>query len=435
MGIFRGKRGFKLWIIMLLLLSAACSNQSNDHKDASQGVMLDFMVTTENLSDRLRKVIENYEAATGNKVEIQSFPSTEYNNILKTKMMSDDGPDLFVTDDIAMAQFANPRTWFTDLSSEEWVTRLSPGGKQMITWNDGQITGLPITNPGGFGLMYNKDIFEEVGITELPTTWEQFLDICETLKKAGYIPINIQLANGSEFGTTHLMHQLFANVEFTRQDNIQAFYEGLNTNQIKLADVSEYQQALEQMVELKEKGYTNDDFMSTSFDMTQERFGSGKVAMHPCGDFVLPPMLANYPDLRVGFLPAPFNDTPGAAALYAGVGISVNAKADQKAAALEFISFFASKAQQEQFMSTAPGTNVFADVKAEHNMISQDLQVYIDQGRAFMLLAGKMEPWPEMEARKAMQEMMLGSKTPLQFLKEMDQKASIIAKGKKLEGW
>ena len=37
------------------------------------------------------------------------------------------------------------------------------------------IRGIPVLNPGINGMMYNKDIFEQAGITELPETWDQMI--------------------------------------------------------------------------------------------------------------------------------------------------------------------------------------------------------------------------------------------------------------------
>lgn len=45
--------------------------------------------------------------------------------------------------------------------------------------------------PQAFMIFCNKEIFEEVGITEYPTTWAEFLDACAKIKAAGYIPITV----------------------------------------------------------------------------------------------------------------------------------------------------------------------------------------------------------------------------------------------------
>ncbi len=43
--------------------------------------------------------------------------------------------------------------------------------------------------PFVFNVFYNKDIFEEAGVKEEPKTWAEFLDACEKIKAAGYIPL------------------------------------------------------------------------------------------------------------------------------------------------------------------------------------------------------------------------------------------------------
>lgn len=417
-------------------LLTACTGGGNSERSESGGASktLKFMITSENYSNRLKDFIAQYEFSSGNQVDVQLFPATEYENILKIKMLSDEGPDLFVTDDIAMSQFNVPQEWFEDLTGEPWESRLSESGRTMIQWNDGRITGLPVTNPGGMGMLYNKAIFAKLGL-EVPKTWDDFLAVCGKLRQAGIIPVNIQLANGSEFGTTHMMHQLFANAELNRSKEADRFWHDLNTHRLKITEVKEYEQALEQMVELKEQGYINEDFISTTFEMSQENLGTGRVAMHPAGDFILEPLLAKYPELELGFFSLPFGDTPGAISLYAGVGVSVNSKAAHKEEALNFIRFFAAKEQQEIYLQKSPGISVFADVDAKPNMLSGDLQRYIDEGKAFMGMFGRYAAWNDMDARKMMQEMMLGRKTPSQVLTELNAKMEIVAKGKNLPGW
>lgn len=38
-------------------------------------------------------------------------------------------------------------------------------------------------------VFYNKHQFEDAGITEVPTTWDEFIQVCDTLQEAGYTPL------------------------------------------------------------------------------------------------------------------------------------------------------------------------------------------------------------------------------------------------------
>lgn len=53
---------------------------------------------------------------------------------------------------------------------------------------DGQYKTIPY-NPQAYLIFCNKNIFDEVGITEYPATWDEFVDCCVKIKEAGYIPI------------------------------------------------------------------------------------------------------------------------------------------------------------------------------------------------------------------------------------------------------
>jgi len=449
------KKGLTIFIVAAFIVSllAACGGkgtqdssaekqaQASDSKASTEStakkehITLTYLCANENFPDNFKEFLVDYEAKFGNKVDVQLFPATEYDKMIRTKMMSGQNFDLYRTDGIDAAENQWPKDWPVDLSDREWVSRLTPAAKKIISWSDGRITGIPILNNTGLGMMYNKDIFEKVGITELPKSWNEFLDDCEKIKQAGITPVNIQVANGSEFGATHLMHQLFSNVYITRGDGVKDLLEQLNTHKVKYSEVPEFVQSLKQIVELRDKGYINEDFISTTYEMSQDKFGKGEVAMHPCGDFILQPMLAKYPDLNIGFFPTPFEVTQGVIASCAGNGLSVSSKAKYKEEALELVDYFASKEVQEKYMEKSPGMGVFSDVKSNDNAISADMTKYANMGFVAPEVALHFLAWPEMDARKIIQELLLGTKTPEQMLEEIDKKAEIVAKGKNLQGW
>lgn len=64
----------------------------------------------------------------------------------------------------------------------------------------GTLKSIPY-QPNVFAYFYNADIFEEAGVTAVPTTWAEFLDTCQKIKDAGYTPItNDNAYIGSLFG-------------------------------------------------------------------------------------------------------------------------------------------------------------------------------------------------------------------------------------------
>ena len=70
--------------------------------------------------------------------------------------------------------------------------------------------------PNVFAFFYNKDLFEQAGITEEPKTWDEFLDVCEKIKASGVTPI----ALGNQYSwvvchyITTLNGKLFRRIQF-----------------------------------------------------------------------------------------------------------------------------------------------------------------------------------------------------------------------------
>lgn len=417
-------------------VSAVADTNEETKTQNKEPVTITYLCAPENYPDRFKDVIAAWEEKTGNKVEVQLFPSAEYQNILKTRMMAGEGPDLYRSDDLQACEIFWPKEWAEDLSDQPWVSRISEGGKAYVTWTDGTIRGIPVLNPGINGMMYNKDIFEQAGITELPETWDEFLECCAKIKAIGITPVNLQGANGSTFGLSHLTMMMFTGIEkIYSTEDMAELADKLNTNQMKLADVPELNEAMDQFQQLIDLGYTNDDPLTNTYEMTQSRFANGEVAMHPCGDFILGFITEQNPDIRIGVMPVPLGDNRGACPIMAGVGLHVNANSKHKEEAIDFFNFFASQEVQTEYMAKEPGMNIFSDVTCEQSMFSADASKIIDEGLAVTRLNLKIQAWQDREWQSILQEFVIGTKTGNEALAEYDKRIELAAKNMNLPGW
>lgn len=73
----------------------------------------------------------------------------------------------------------------SDVWESEGLSDSMSSTKASLTIDDKQY-GLPFTYYQ-WGMYYNKDLFDMYGLEE-PTTWEEFLKVCETLKANGKAP-------------------------------------------------------------------------------------------------------------------------------------------------------------------------------------------------------------------------------------------------------
>ncbi|KOR88562.1 ABC transporter substrate-binding protein [Paenibacillus solani] len=133
---------------------------------------------------------------------------------------------------------------------------------------DGKIYGIP---DNGYieGFFYNKKIFNELGLTP-PTTWDQFLAMCETLKSAGYTPLALGAA---EAWSINMIPTNFA----ATLGGIDMF-RNLRTGETRWTD-PEMVKAFEKVKELMDKGYYTENTLGYKHSEAQAQFSSGKAAI------------------------------------------------------------------------------------------------------------------------------------------------------------
>ncbi|MBT3273171.1 MAG: extracellular solute-binding protein, partial [Spirochaetales bacterium] len=152
---------------------------------------------------------------------------------------------------------------------------------------------------------YNKDYFEKAGITSVPTNSQEFLEVCEKLKKAGIVPLvwyggfPNMLSNGPlSWGLANYVYSVDPNY----RDNIA------NTK-YDFASNPGWLKTYESMAILDEMGYLMDGFTSTDYGQGQEFFNSGEAAMFFAGTWQAAYVI-DQGDFETGLFLPPYND-PG----------------------------------------------------------------------------------------------------------------------------
>src|SRR5699024_2473371 len=109
--------------------------------------------------------------------------------ILKARMVKGNVPDIVGLDatqtyvDYAKAEI------FEDLTDSELTKKVKPSYVEMLANMedmDGEVHAMPFAG-NVTGIMYNKDKFKTLGL-EIPTTWQELLNVCEQIKAAGETP-------------------------------------------------------------------------------------------------------------------------------------------------------------------------------------------------------------------------------------------------------
>ncbi|MCR4960267.1 MAG: extracellular solute-binding protein [Lachnospiraceae bacterium] len=140
------------------------------------------------------ELMASASSASGMEMECVAYPDTaSYQTALQQSITTEDAPGLFTwwsgPQLEALAESGN----LADLT-EIWDEYVVPNGvadsvKESLTF-DGKIYAVPYSIIYNM-MIYNKNVFAENNI-EIPTTFDEFLAACETLKSNGITPIALK---------------------------------------------------------------------------------------------------------------------------------------------------------------------------------------------------------------------------------------------------
>lgn len=284
-------------------------------------------------------IIADFEEANpGTKIELEERSVDEMKTAMRQTAGTDAGPDVYrywqgagLGGELVAADVSLDLTEYYD--EYGWEDRFTPTAMASITQYGGY-HGVPFIQATE-ALYYNKTLFEEAGITDLPTTYDELVAAADKLVAAGITPI--------EFGGTvnwHVMRLLDSIIE-TKCGAETA--DALNTGD---GDWSAEPCVTEAFTELKKWGddYINEGFMGISNDDSSQLFFSGQAAMALEGTWLNSQVVDNGMDpAEVGIFPFP----TGTGRLYGfGEGLYVSKSTDKADLAAKFLDFFTSDESQ-----------------------------------------------------------------------------------------
>lgn len=383
-------------------------------------------------TDGLKAALKLYEQNAGNKIDLQLYPDDQYPNIIKTKMATDDAPDVVVFWATA-SNFADNQVEVLD---GPWVKQL-PEDKIKLKYaraSDGKIVVAPFGTSMLFGVAYNKEVFKKAGITPPLKTYNDFIAACEAIKKIGVTPI--ELGNKDNW-TAQIFGLVGLNYLF--QEN-PTMAQDMLTNKIKPADSEAWMDFAKRMLALKDKGYINQDYMSVTMNDARKPVIEGKAAM-------LFELDADYGEFKkvggdnfadkVGFMPMTFGDNyvdvvKGAASQ----GFWVPVASKQKDAAKEFINTMLTEKYLTPIYEQSPGSSPLNGL----NLPGSDWTKEMDEYAKSM---PSLDPWSDAYLsvmdlgglRATMFQDMFAGKDPQKVLTDWYAEYSKLSKAKKIQGY
>jgi raffinose/stachyose/melibiose transport system substrate-binding protein len=231
------------------------------------------------------KAVEEYEAKTGNTVELQYLENEAFKAKLPTMLQSNDRPDIFyswgggVMYDQARAGFLR------DISSavpSDYLSGVSEAAANAFIFED-QRVGLPL-QVSQVAWWYNKDLINQAGVdVSKIVMWDDLLEAVKQIKSAGITPICL---GGKDKWPVHF---IWTHLHI-RNGGQDLFLESMNNGGWGRP---EYIKSGEQMLELVNLDPFQDGYLAATWPDQAGMFGDGKCAMALMGNWMYGSQAAN----------------------------------------------------------------------------------------------------------------------------------------------
>lgn len=174
--------------------------------------------------DQLDRTMESFNSKHDD-IELDiTMQSGDYSDFLGTAAATNDWPDIYILTPWTQVQDFAEAGRLQDLSGMDFTEKVYPSALEAATYDD-KIYGYP-ANVEYLGVFYNKQMFKDAGIEEVPKTRDEFEAACEKLEESGVTPIASTFKDS--WTLKHMFSVMMSNVV---QDDMEGFLDQLNSGE------------------------------------------------------------------------------------------------------------------------------------------------------------------------------------------------------------
>ncbi|MEC0228663.1 extracellular solute-binding protein [Paenibacillus alba] len=337
------KRGLLIVLLQLAaVLFTGCSREDGDRSASTNPeakATITFVAAEYSSSTKpyFEKLVKDFETKYPNiKVELQVINWDILDSAYNTMISRNEPPDLLLTNIYAHFAKDGLLNSMDDILSKELKDDIYP-----YLMESSKMEGTQYTVPYVATirqLYYNKDIFNEVGLTEPPQNWKSLEADARKIKETKQV---------DGFGVDLTDNEIWAYLSY--------FFYGAGGGWMKNGEWSinspENVEGITFLKDLYEKGLTDSEPTVTTRDEKQRILGNGKLGMLISGNYFETVVPHEYPGLKWGKGPIPVKE--GQTPLVLGVqDVLMSFKTDHtnKEALSRFLDFMYENARYEEFV-------------------------------------------------------------------------------------
>jgi raffinose/stachyose/melibiose transport system substrate-binding protein len=371
-------------LLMMLMASVSLSQGDN--------VTLTYLVdNSQNNVTRTNALAKAYMEKHPNvTIIVEERPGgSEGDNIVKTRLATGDMTDIFWYNAGSLLQALNPAATLVDISDQPFIENIVDAFLPSVSQGDA-IYGVPSETGMGGGILYNKRVYEQLGL-EIPRTWDEFVANNEVIAAAGISPVMATFGPNSTWTSQLFVLADYYNVEAA----VPGWAELYTTNQAGYADTPAALAGFEHMQQAYELGWFQPDYVTQDFEPGLALLVNGEVAHYPMLTFAIGTIQANFPDKAadIGFFAQPGNDPESNGVtlwMPAATYIPQTTTGAKLEVALDFLGFIASvegtEVLTEALAPAGPYLIKGASLPEDVHPAVKDLAAYIERGDVYPAL-------------------------------------------------
>ena len=370
------KRLVSLFLVAVMALSLVCVTASAD-----EPVVINMFISSPEYADAVRALIDEYKTVAPNVTINYETTQNDYPTLLKTKINGGNTPDIFsTTSGKEIGVYLDYSYNFAGTPASEAMD----DAVRAVMVNGDEVHGFALKG-NYFGMVYNKGIFEECGITEFPATIEAMTAACEAIAAKGYQPFT------TGYAEWWVYKHLFQHFLDAASDDPEALVNKFIAGEAKFADYPVLYNNFFDFVDLTVK-YGDAKPLETDLAGEDAAMGTSKAAMMiGQGAWVEADILAIDPEIQIGFNGYPVSDDPTQCQIIGGSdqALRINKDSAVLGAVLDFVNWwYTSEYGKTWFCDVAGVIPPIKDAKvADMQIIRQGSELSATNGAAALAIS------------------------------------------------
>lgn len=350
--------------------------------------------------------IDAFEADNpGITVTFEAFEAQNYATILSTALAGDSGPDAMMVRAYGAFEAVAGAGYLMPLNDEivPGLSDFPQAALQAETLrSDGKIYAVPFASQTML-VIYNKDIFDELGLEE-PQTWDELLEVSRAIDESG----KFAFANGTATAWQNETIVSALGSSIIGRD----FYDDLVAGKTDFTD-PRFVEALEAVKEIS--AWFPDGFTGLDYASSQQLFVSGMAGMFAGGSFEIANFMSQNPDLELGVFPAPVKEEgeEHLVGIFFDGGYAGNATTEHPVAVQKFLAYLATPEFGQAFANSLGNVSPVPGVEFENPLLKEVAELNRHSIPYIMLVHFRYEePSGSVLLQAEVQKMLAGETTP-----------------------